>query len=91
MAPFGDRRPRPSKGEGGTMATNIIRICIRNIRDWLAVADYEAAKDRATTNIIKRFGRGNVSFQNGKRLNRKTLSKLSARGDRAAEYLEKHS
>lgn len=53
------------------------------LRDWLALADYDAAKKNATDELIARFSRRNVSIQNGWHLDDEALHKLSVEGDRA--------
>lgn len=51
--------------------------------EWLSLDDYYKAKDEAAKSIIMRYGRGNMSFQNGDILNRSALDSLSSRGDKA--------
>ncbi len=50
---------------------------------WLALADYQEAKDRATDEIIAWFSRRNVSVQNGWHMDDQDLEALSLEGDRA--------
>lgn len=59
----------------------------RGIYGWLTLADYEAAKEKATDDIIARYARGNVNFQNGSSMDEEALGKLSAEGDRAMDRL----
>jgi len=51
--------------------------------NWLALADYQEEKDRATDAIIARFSRRNVSVQNGWHMDDRSLEELSLEGDRA--------
>lgn len=62
---------------------------VRSLRDWLNLADYDAAKKKATKDIIKRYARGNVVFQNGGVMDEAEMAKLSAAGDAAIERLQK--
>jgi hypothetical protein len=67
-----------------TQASFVQRFC-----DWWNLADYDAAKDEATKNVAARYGRGNVSFQNGWILDEDGLKKLSAAGDKAMAKLRR--
>lgn len=62
---------------------------VRNAWDWLVLADYDAAKEQAVHDIISRFGRGNVNFQNGLSMDEAELDRLSADGDKAEAKLNK--
>ncbi len=62
---------------------------IRKTYAWFSLADYEEASEQATQQIVKRYTRGNVSVQNGRYLNEKGLSDLSAQGDKAAARLSR--
>jgi hypothetical protein len=62
----------------------------RAIIDWLTLADYEAAKERATEQIVARFARGNTAVQNGQYIDEDKLRDLSAAGDRATESLRRY-
>lgn len=58
-------------------------VMFARLRDWLALADYDAAKRNATDELIARFSRRNVSIQNGWHLDDDALRSLSVEGDRA--------
>ena len=62
---------------------------VRNAWGWLTLADYDAAKEQATYDINSRYGRGNVNFQNGSSMDATELDRLSAKGDKAEENLNK--
>ena len=62
---------------------------VRDVWGWLNLADYEAAKEKATKQIVARFARGNVAFQNGWVLDERAVVVLSARGDAAIAHLNK--
>jgi hypothetical protein len=59
------------------------------LREWLLLADYEAAKDHATDVIIARYARGNTSIQNGWYLDETDLAALSRAGDDALLKLKR--
>ena len=61
------------------------------LRMWLALKDYDDAKERGIIDIIVRYARGNVAFQNGSALDDDGLKKLSAAGDAAVAQLEPDS
>lgn len=73
------------------MATNIMLKALRDIQDWLSLADYEKAKNRASLRIVSRLGRRNVTVQKGGLLTDSALKKLSAKGDKAVARLETRS
>mgnify|MGYP006921284166 CR=1 FL=1 len=56
--------------------------------DWLRLADYDEALRYARIGVIKRFARGNVSFQNGNLIDDAALDELRAVGDRAIADLQ---
>lgn len=56
---------------------------LRRFYDWVTLADYEQAKERATDEIIARYARGNVALQNGWYMDEAKLEKLSRDADRA--------
>lgn len=60
---------------------------LRQLRDWLALRDYEEAIERARLEVVSRFARGNVKFQNGDVIDGAELDRLSDEGDRALEFL----
>ncbi len=64
---------------------------VTHILNWLSLMDYNNAKEEAAMNIISRYGRGNMSFQNGNIVDRKGLEALSKQGDKALERLKKLS
>lgn len=60
---------------------------VRALWHWLSLADYGAAKEQASNDIIARFGRRNVTFQNGSVIDRSDLDSLSAQADKAIKKL----
>lgn len=64
-------------------------MSLSRIRDWLTLADYELAKDRATRQVVGRYARGNISAQNGSYIDDRELAGLSALGDNASSKLKK--
>ncbi len=62
---------------------------LRKIIDHFTLADYDAANELATKQIIKRFTRGNISLKNGLYLTRSAINDLSLEGDRATARLQK--
>ena len=62
---------------------------VRNAWGWFFLADYDAAKEQATDNVVARYARGNANFQNGAILDADDLDKLSADGDDALERLNR--
>jgi hypothetical protein len=61
----------------------------RRLYEHLTLADYDAANENATKQIIKRFTRGNISLKNGLFMTRRSMNDLSERGDRAVARLQK--
>jgi hypothetical protein len=61
---------------------------LRELIDWLTLRDYEEAVKAARIAVIKRYARGNVTFQNGNILDDDALDELRARGDRAFAELD---
>lgn len=61
----------------------------RELWQWLTMADYQVAKDKAALDVVKRYSRGNVSTQNGWLLDDEGLRALSAKGDRATAKLKR--
>ena len=59
------------------------------MRDRMSLADYYAAKDRATDEIIARVARNNVLFQNGLVMDESERSRMSEEADEAMERLER--
>ena len=57
--------------------------------NWLTLADYDSAKERATLDVIKRHARGNVAFQSGDVMDSAALHELSVAGDKATASLKK--
>lgn len=62
---------------------------LRDLRDWLTLRDYEAAKGKAEQQIIARFSRGNVSIQNGWFIDKDRLAQLSCDAEKAVVSLRK--
>ena len=71
------------------MVINLMPGFIKRIQEWLDLADYDAAKDQGTKDIIKRFARGNVTFQNGGFLDDDDVRDLAKKGDAAAGRMAK--
>jgi|HubBroStandDraft_4_1064222.scaffolds.fasta_scaffold3140281_1 hypothetical protein len=63
-------------------------VVIRTLIDWLTLADYEAAKARATEEIVARLSRGNIVVQNGWFMDEAALANLSLAGDLAISRLQ---
>lgn len=57
--------------------------------NWTSLADYDAAKEQATVDVVARFSRGNVSVQNGQVLDEADLRKVSTEGDQALAKLDR--
>lgn len=55
----------------------------KKLVNWLSLADYYAAKEDASVEIVSRYARGNVNAQSGRILDREALDKLTAAGDKA--------
>lgn len=66
----------------------IRNLTITGFIDWLNLRDYEDAVKSARMAVIKRYARGNVSFQNGNILDDEALMELRARGDEAFAELD---
>jgi len=68
---------------------------IRELCGWFNLAEYKAAKEHATELVISRFGRGNISVQNGYILDDAGLKAQSLEGDaaftRLSKRVKKHS
>ena len=62
-------------------------MSISRYLDWLWLRDYDDAILAVRIAIIKRFARGNVSFQNGAILDEEAVIELRAKGDRALDRL----
>jgi hypothetical protein len=62
---------------------------VRDAWGWLNLADYDRAKEQGTDDIIGRYARGNVNFQNNSCLDDSDLQELSAAGDKAMAKLKK--
>ena len=81
--------PRMTMGE-----ENEHRSLLSKLGDWLwphdRVREYDAEKAQNSNDVIARFARGNVLFQNGAVLDDEGLSDLVAKGDKAAERLRRH-
>ncbi len=64
---------------------------IQKFWNWISIADYEATKEQGVNDIIARFGRGNINFQNGSVLDDFDLRDLSEAGDKAIAKLNKRN
>jgi hypothetical protein len=66
----------------------ISQVSFRSFLDWLSLRDYEDAIKSARIAVIKRYARGNVTFQNGNILDEEALRHLTAKGDKAFAELD---
>ena len=82
-------RAASQTGRATAMAYNMAAKLVRDIRGWMKLSDYEDAKKKATMDVVRRYARRNVLFQNGYVLDEEALRKLSAAGDRATARLER--
>ena len=57
------------------------------ILGWFRLRDLDEAIQRARIAVIKRYARGNVTFQNGNVLDDEALERLTHEGDRALAEL----
>ena len=57
------------------------------IRAWLSAADYYAARERATDELVARVARNNVLFQQGLTMDEAEQARLSGEADKAVERL----
>jgi hypothetical protein len=64
---------------------------VRGAYNWLTLADYDKVKEEAVNNIVSRYARGNINFQNGSVLDEDEVRLLSKEGDRALASLNKRS
>jgi hypothetical protein len=62
---------------------------IKALLGWASLADYDAAKERATLDVVSRFARGNTSVQSGQVLDEGDLRQISGDGDRALRSLDR--
>lgn len=60
---------------------------LSRIVNWLTLRDYDHEVRAAHTAVIKRFARGNVTFQNGDILDEDGLDQVRASGDVALREL----
>ena len=54
---------------------------IRSIYEWVTLRDYEAAKERATEEVVGRFSRGNTLAQDGSAMEQADLTRISIAAD----------
>lgn len=60
--------------------------------DWLFPSQtYESAKKRATLDVVSRYGRGNVSVQNGYILDKSQMKIQSKEADKALARMNKRA
>lgn len=59
------------------------------MRNWLSLADYFAAKNRATEKIVTRLARNNALFQGGAIMDEAELRRKSEKADDAMRRLER--
>jgi len=60
---------------------------IDRLARWLSLKDYDDAIKSARIAVIKRYARGNVSFQNGNVLDDEAFQELHRKGDIALSNL----
>jgi hypothetical protein len=58
-------------------------MSVRAVYDWVTLRDYEAAKERATDEIVERISRGNTLAQDGASMEQQELNSLSSAADAA--------
>lgn len=63
---------------------------LRYLFDRLTLRDYDDALKVARIAVIKRFARGNVSFQNGYIMDDSALARIKRQGDLAIARLRKN-
>jgi hypothetical protein len=61
---------------------------IARFYDWLNLKDFDQALEEARVSVIKRFARGNVTFQNGYILDEFELEKVQQLGDSAVKEIQ---
>lgn len=71
------------------MTLGITRKQLQKFLDWWTLNDYEAAKEKATEDIVSRYARGSVLVQNGSVIDEAEHAALVKRGDLAFEKLKK--
>ena len=74
------KRALPKRRNSEHHSWMLIFTLIRRLRDWLTLVDYDAAKDRATEDVLCSFGLPRA-------MDRADLNRLSARGDVAMAAL----
>ena len=62
---------------------------VHAVWDWVTLRDYDAAKERATDEIVERLSRGNTLAQDGASMERGELDTFSAAADGAMTKLER--
>ncbi len=62
---------------------------IRSIYEWVTLRDYEAAKERATDEVVERLSRGNTLAQNGSSMEQSELNQISIAADAAMMRIER--
>ena len=62
---------------------------IRSIFEWVTLRDYEAAKERATDEVVERFSRGNTLAQDGASMEEAELNRFSIAADAAMIRIER--
>jgi hypothetical protein len=62
----------------------------RTVYDWVTLRDYEAAKERATDEVVERLSRGNTLAQDGSAMEEAELLRISLAADVAMNKLERH-
>lgn len=69
--------------------SRVVRSMFQKIADLFTLADYDRAKHEATSRIVSRQSRGNISAQDGWYMTKDELDELSARADTALARLRR--
>lgn len=62
---------------------------LRAIYEWVTLRDYEAAKERATDEVVERLSRGNTLAQDGSSMEEPELTRMSVAADIAMKKIER--
>jgi hypothetical protein len=62
---------------------------LRAIYEWVTLRDYDAAKERATDEVVERLSRGNTLAQDGSSMEEPELTRMSVAADKAMKKIER--
>lgn len=62
---------------------------LRAIYEWVTLRDYDAAKERATDEVVERLSRGNTLAQDGSSIEEPELTRMSVAADIAMKKIER--